>query len=452
MNKKIVALTMSVLFGMTACLSGCSSSSSDDETTASTDSTTAETTAASESVSEENEGNSEGGTLKIWLAGSGDTTTDQAYRKIFDNWISQNEPDMDYELTFVAWSDYFSKLSVALASGEGPDLFMTGYGQLGSMVGQGYVLDLTENLPSDWDGFTDIPQNILEAGSKDGEVYGILEPATRCLMYRKDIAEQNGVTEEDLQVDSLDDLKALAEKMAVKDENGNLIMSGLEMETTAHGPSSIEQIYYVISRNYDPDQEFWNEDGTANFNNENAVNAFTYMRSFIDEGISLPTDSSDTTSGIVSGLASMAITTESNYGTANATYPDEIGIVPCSLNTLLIGNFIAVNNDSQYKDQALDALMFMFNEESLKTKATDLGMYPVRSSLVDWYNEEFPEFASLSEYYENSAPYSYTLISFFNEAMENWRTGAEEIMSTDVDIATKLEEMETQWNSLITSD
>ena len=142
--------------------------------------------------------------LNIWLAGNGEAETNEAFHKIFDAWVAERSPGSTYELSFIAWSDYFTKLSTALASGEGPDVFMTGYGQLGTIVSQGHTVNLSEKIPADWDGWTDIPQNLLSAGMKDGNVYGILEPATRLYYYNKEYAEMMGATEEELQIHSLD--------------------------------------------------------------------------------------------------------------------------------------------------------------------------------------------------------------------------------------------------------
>ena len=155
--------------------------------------------------------------LNIWLAGNGELESSEAFHKIFDNWVAERAPGSTYELSFIAWSDYFTKLSTALASGEGPDIFMTGYGQLGTIVSQGHTVNLSEKIPADWDGWTDIPQNLLSAGMKDGNVYGILEPATRLYYYNKEYAEMLGATEEELQIHSLDDLAALAKKLTYKE-------------------------------------------------------------------------------------------------------------------------------------------------------------------------------------------------------------------------------------------
>ena len=76
--------------------------------------------------------NGEPAKLNIWIAGSGDAVYDKAYRKIFDAYC-QKHTNISYELSFIAWGDYFTKLNTGLIGGAGPDIFMLGYGQMGSI-------------------------------------------------------------------------------------------------------------------------------------------------------------------------------------------------------------------------------------------------------------------------------------------------------------------------------
>ncbi len=460
MKKRLLAMLLAgcMVFSLTACggdkqESASASQEGVSEEGAETDANeNADTEEASggEETSGTGEASGEGADLVIWLAGSGDATNDETYRAVFDKWIEENSPGSTYELSFVGWGEYATKLSVALASGEGPDVFMSGYGMLGSFQAQGYMLNLSDYIPQDWDGYTDIGANFLDTGKVDGNIYGLLEPSTRLLVYRKDIAEQNGVTEDDLQVDSLEDLESLAKKMCVKDDAGKLVMSGFELMTTAVGPNSPEQIYSFFARNVDFENgNFWDEEGKASFGSECAIESFELMKRLYEEGVSLPSESGDTTNGIVSGLAAMSLNSEAVYGSADAAFPGQIGVVPCSLNTLLIGNFICVNNDSKYKEEAVDLLLYMFNEESCKKKSENLGMYCVRDSLKDWYAQTFPHLADVPEYYDHSYAYGPTAIAHFNEGINIFRNASEMIMATDADITSTLSDAAAQWDALI---
>ena len=99
--------------------------------------------------------------MNIWIAGSGDADADKAYKTVLDAYCEENA-DVDYQLTYIPWSDYFTKLNTGLAGASGPDIFMLGYGQIGSVQRAGNLLNLSEYLPEDWDGYDDFYENILE--------------------------------------------------------------------------------------------------------------------------------------------------------------------------------------------------------------------------------------------------------------------------------------------------
>ena len=167
---------------MTACGGGGeSSTTTTPDSSGSTASTSGESTSGESTTVEKLDPNQtlEACKMTVWLAGSGEAIYNDVYTAILDNWVAERAPGSTHELTFIAWSDYFSKLSTGLAGGAAPDVYMTGYGQMGSMNAQGYELNLSDYFPEDWDGWTDIPENILSAGMVDGDLYGLLESNTR---------------------------------------------------------------------------------------------------------------------------------------------------------------------------------------------------------------------------------------------------------------------------------
>jgi len=128
MEKKLVAL-LSVMLVALMLFAACGSDGNE------TSSQPADSSGADSS--EPDEGGSQTGDgeavhLTIWLAGSGDGTMDQAYKTVCNNYVSAN-PNVTYEITYIAWGDYFTKLNTGLIGGAGPDIFMTGYGQFGTV-------------------------------------------------------------------------------------------------------------------------------------------------------------------------------------------------------------------------------------------------------------------------------------------------------------------------------
>lgn len=119
--------------------------------------------------------------LRIWIPGSGDVTYDGAWHTILEGYKATN-PKFDYELTFIPWSEYFTKLNAGFAGDLGPDFFGTGYGQLGVLQDNGNLLPLEKYVSTSWDGWTDIPEIVLTQGQKDNKTFGLLMPDIRTLI------------------------------------------------------------------------------------------------------------------------------------------------------------------------------------------------------------------------------------------------------------------------------
>ena len=70
------------------------------------------------------------------------------------------------------------------------------------------------------------------------------QPSTRVYEYRKDIAQTNGVTEEDLHITSAEDFYNLVRKMTVYDASGKVTTYGLELDPDG------EQDFYALTSMY----------------------------------------------------------------------------------------------------------------------------------------------------------------------------------------------------------
>ena len=330
--------------------------------------------------------------VNIWLAGSGDAAYDEAYRTIFDAYCNEHT-NVSYELTFISWSDYFTKLNTGLVGGAGPDLYMLGYGQMGSVQALGYTLALNDYIPEEYQ--ESYYPNILNAATIDGNIYGLLEPATRPYFYRKDIAAANEVTEEELTIKTPEDFYNLVRKMTVYDDNGKVVTYGLEIDPDG------EQEFFALLGMYKEDARLWNDDTTAAFDSPEAVQAVEGIRALVDEGYVCLRDPSATSDGLTNGISAMALSAESAYVNMDAAFPGNVGVVKSDMTTLLIGNFLAVNSESKNKETAADMLMYMFNEDSGRIKQEKIGQFASMYSLEDAYLEANPNFENVIYSYQD---------------------------------------------------
>ena len=377
--------------------------------------------------------------VNIWLAGSGDAAYDEAYRTIFDAYCNEHT-NVSYELTFISWSDYFTKLNTGLVGGAGPDLYMLGYGQMGSVQALGYTLALNDYIPEEYQ--ESYYPNILNAATIDGNIYGLLEPATRPYFYRKDIAAANEVTEEELTIKTPEDFYNLVRKMTVYDDNGKVVTYGLEIDPDG------EQEFFALLGMYKEDARLWNDDTTAAFDSPEAVQAVEGIRALVDEGYVCLRDPSATSDGLTNGISAMALSAESAYVNMDAAFPGNVGVVKSDMTTLLIGNFLAVNSESKNKETAADMLMYMFNEDSGRIKQEKIGQFASMYSLEDAYLEANPNFENVIYSYQHSRTYSDTMTAQYTELITGFRTGFE-TMIRRADAASELKSMAEAWNALI---
>ena len=97
-----------------------------------------------------------------------------------------------------------------------------GLGQIGPVQASGNMLPLDDYLTG-WDGYEDIPSNVLDIGRKDGVLYCLPMLEMRILWYRTDLFKEAGL---DRPPQTLDEIYEYAKKLTKHDGSGNITMSG----------------------------------------------------------------------------------------------------------------------------------------------------------------------------------------------------------------------------------
>ena len=386
------------------------------------------------------------GKLVVWIPGSGDATYDEAWNTVLETYQAQT-PGFEYELTFIPWGEYFTKLNAAFAGGMGPDLFGVGYGQLGTLQHNGNLLQVEQYIAQDWDGWQDIGENVLKVGQKDGSTYALLMPDVRTLLYRTDIAEQNGVTEDELRFASVEELKNLAEKMTVYDENGKVEVAGLELRTST--AQSNEQNFFILSTWFDGG-DLWNAELTANFAGDANAQALELMQEMLASGVAILNEPGDSVSQFVNGTAAMTLNIESILASARQSFPGQVAAICPDMDTLTLGTFYSVNAATKYPQQAADLLAYVFSAESQKVFASVMGQTPSRSSLADWFIEQDAsgDNVEIIQGYEHARPYSDAMNYEFLNLMSLLRTAIEDVLYNGADPAQALSACAQEYDAL----
>ena len=380
--------------------------------------------------------------LTIWMAGAGDITQLDAYEAVLGNFTAAN-PHITYELTFIAWGDYFTALNTALIGGVGPDIFMLGFGQAGTVYDGGDVLDLTPHIPTDWDGWDDFLPNVLDMSRKDGRQVALFNPSTRVLLYRRDIAEQNGITADELHIRTPEDFYNLVRRMTVINDAGQVETFGFDITPAM---SSEQELFFQATMS-DPSFTLWDDNFVPNFYTPEAIRAWDMMNE-LHVGGYLALRDAGAAAGIQTGVSSMSMVAETTYAVADSMFPGQIGVVRNDMNTLLIGNYIVVNSATNYVQESVDLLLHMFSVESSTIFAEVMTQYSGRQSLDAHFLSLNPDFENIIHAYARSNSYGATFNPLFNQGIATLRL-ALELVFHGTPASEALSNSQYEWAALV---
>lgn len=355
--------------------------------------------------------------LTMWIPG---TTGLEVYEQ-----VNAELDGITVEVQIIPWGEYFTKLNVGFAGGTAPDIFGLGYGQMGPVQAAGNALALDEYLDG-WSGWSDIPENIFDAGRKDGHFYGLLLPTVRLLAYRKDLFEAAGL---DTPPKSLEEIKQYAEILTEKDGD-TVTLTGMDTPTT-----NGEQLLfgYMLMAGMD---SLWDEDGMPTYSTPEGIKVLEEINSYHKDGLAMYSDQQDITGTLFqNGLAAMSITSGSNslqimkekFGA------DNFGVALPPNGTVQLGTFLAVNGKTEHKEAAVEAFKALTTKEFMLTLNQEVGFLPTRESAKDEFlafdpiiNQVVYESISQAKAYGNINPHFFDFIEHLRAALEKVYYGVEE--------------------------
>lgn len=350
--------------------------------------------------------------LLWWMPGSGENTK-RTWTSLEDRYEEVNL-DRSVEFVLIPWSEYFTKLNAAFAGGLAPDLFGLGYGQMGPVQANGNCLPLDEYLKG-WDGWDDIPANILKASYKDGRHWSIMIPDIKLFYYRKDIFEQAGLEPPE----TTDELLEHARLLSVA-EDGKTSRIGLEIST-----SSGEQDYFHAYLMFGG-ESLWDEDNKPTYNSPTGLKTIRYLNSLIQDGTSVFTDEHALIGGpFENGIAAMDISGAGGWVTFTQKMPGKVGIAPSPGGIASSGaTFLNISANTGNPEAAVQFLVHLLSVESQQTIYINEGRVPTRISNKEWFLNQ-NEYASViydamlnSRTYGSMNPHFFDFLKTFRPALE----------------------------------
>jgi multiple sugar transport system substrate-binding protein len=313
-----------------------------------------------------------------------------------------DHPDIDIQIEVVPWDNLEQKLLTDIAGGTAPDLSIIGTRWLVGYVEEGIAEPLDDYMSEEFkDRFIEV---FLDPSVIDDGTYGLpVAASARALYYNQGLLEQAGVAEPPA---TWQNLEAAAGKIAELDDTSGFGIQGRNIETDAYW-------YYAL-------WTFGGDilvDGRSGIASDQAVEAATFYKSLIDQGLTQPEptnyDRQDIERLFKQGQLGMLISGPWLRGQLAEEAPDldyGIALVPEGTTKATYGvtDSIIMFASSEVKDEAWQFLEeAAFTEEWRRRFTLDEGFLPVfKSVAADPHFADDPQLTAFTDLlpYANFAP------------------------------------------------
>ena len=196
----------------------------------------------------------------------------EAIDKLIANFEKAN-PDITVKHTSFPYADYRKKVSIAISSGDGPDLVQLYYGWLNDYRDGGLI----QPLPKDTFPHDEIESNFCKMVSSmkvDGDYWG-LPTAVRslALFYNNDLFSEAGLSGPP---ETLDQMVEYAKKLTKTDSAGNYIQVGFAVDTDGQDHHFWRE---VLIRHFGG-QPYSNDGQKVTYNTDAGAEALKYLTDF----------------------------------------------------------------------------------------------------------------------------------------------------------------------------
>lgn len=173
-------------------------------------------------------------TTITWWTWSTEATT--AYQKIVSDFEAQN-PDIKVDLQFIANSDYWTKMPIAIVSGTGPDIYQMTRPSFELYAASNQTYDLTEAIANSEKlqaNLAEMDPTLVESYQFNGIQMAIpYTVESTVIAYNKTLLQEAGIQDlkEIEDTWTWDDLREIANKLTKRDESGRVIQYGCLVES-----------------------------------------------------------------------------------------------------------------------------------------------------------------------------------------------------------------------------
>jgi multiple sugar transport system substrate-binding protein len=312
----------------------------------------------------------------------------------------KENPDIKVEATLLQWMEFFQKVSVAFTGGTGPDVVGSGYGQLGSMIGNKWVQPIDDILKG-WPDLADIQPVGLDSGKKDGKRYAVLLPDLRPFNYRKDYYKEAGLDPEK-PPKNWDELREYSRRLTKRD-GSRVTRAGLDIPI-----KNGEQFYASVAFTRGL-KNLWDEGGMPLYDSPEGIETMEYLLKLMREDkVTVPSDQQAAAgSAFQTGAAAQGFLQSQLYAAIDRNAPGALGVAipPANPKTqaLVLGTFYGLGARAKNVEAAGRLIRFLFSADSMWVLYKAAGFQPMmRKSLADRFAREKPYNSVVTQTLENA--------------------------------------------------
>lgn len=338
--KKGLALWVSLLLIFTIVLSGCGNSSS-----------------TSGKASGDNGSNGKKTVLKVELW---DENAKEAVSKSVKD-FEDKHPNVDVQVTYTPWNDYWTKLKTSLAGGSGPDVFWMNGTYLPDYISSGMVKDLQPIVDKEKFDTSVFWPSLVNQYTWKNDLYGMpyfLDSIA--LFYNKKLFDEAHVPYPNDNW-TLDDVEKAGLKLTDKSKG--------QYGYIAQTAEAQKQYFNTI---FEEGGNLINKEGTkSEFDSPETRSAFEWMQKLINEGVS-PTGKQQAETApdqlFASGKAAMIQMISVNAASMYKSLGKNLGIAMLpkgkQRGVVVSGIGWAMNNHTQHQDLAWELMKSLTDKQS----------------------------------------------------------------------------------------
>ncbi|PRB18273.1 extracellular solute-binding protein [Microbacterium sp. MYb62] len=332
------------------------------------------------------------GTLTVWMmtGGPGDKPIIEDVNAAFE----KKYPDMDVKVEIQQWDNIATKLTTALASGNGPDIVEMGNTQTPLQTYSGGLLDITDDKASFEESDTWLA-GLADPSTLDGRLYATpLYGGTKVVMYNKQMFADAGIS---APPETLDELMAVCGTLATANAATDNF-SGFYMP----GQYYFAGVPFIFGAGGDVAVQ---KDGewTATMSSAKAVEGLTAFKDFQNtcstpSSVGVNTNNPDQTQIFADGQAAMAYVRGWEPAAVVEKNPEMEGnigyfIMPGytadePLPVIVAGSTIGIAADTKFPEAAKDYLRIITGADMQARFGSELNLIPISPAFTP---EDMPE-------------------------------------------------------------